>query len=231
MAKSDKTAFHPKMVTEIHNAIRSLRTRVLRTLKVPTITYRELLQLIAPEEHIEVLMNARKIGNIGRYAASDTNTKIFLSHRNRNVGVKFDVNGEDGPVMPRVMLWLDHFPCNRDLVMELSSCGKQYADIDIDWDEVLQVFNYLNNVCKNPAQVRYLWPAIGGLLSMRKELAGWRSQLAQHVLPKSLPTLPVEVRQMCRRTAATVAMALMLPSLEEEPYVVPDVEIEFRMMA
>lgn len=228
--KADKTAFHPKMEAHIHNAIDSLRRRVLRTMKLPTITYRELLQLIAPEDHIELLMTARKVADIGRYVARTTNTRVYLRHRNYNIGVTFEFNGDEQPVMPRVPIWLDHFPCNRDLVMELGACGREFADIAIDWDEVSSVFNYLNHTCSNPAQVRYLWPAIGGILSMREELAGWRSQLSQHVLPKSLPTLPVKVRQLCRKTAATVAVALMLPPLEDDAIPVPDVHIEFRIM-
>ncbi len=228
---SAKTAFHPKMTTEIHNAIGQLRRRVLRTQRVPVISYREMLRLIAPAEHIETLMQARELIDIGRYTARTTDARVYLRHRNRNVGVTFEVSGDLGtPAMPYRPIWLDHFPENRDLVMALGECGKQFADITIDWDEVEQVFKYLNDVCKHPAQVRYLWPAIGGLLSMRDELAGLRSSLSQHVLPKSLPTLPVEVRQACRRSAATVAMALMLPPLEDDAMPTPDVEIEFRIM-
>ena len=129
--------------------------------------------------------------------------------------------------MPNRPLWLDHFPENRDLVAELVSCSKQWADIDIEWNEVNEMFEYLDTVCKNPAQVRYLWPAISGLMSMNEDLAPMRANLSQHVIPKSLPTLPVEVRQMCRRTAAYVATALMLPPLEEDVVPVPDVDITF----
>lgn len=225
---SAKTAFHFKMVTEINNAIYQLRRRVLRTQRVPVISYREMLRLIAPEEHVERLMQARDLIDIGRYTARTTDARVYLRHRNHNVGVTFEVSGEIGtPAMPRIPIWLDHFPENRDLVMALGECGRQFADITIDWDEVQSVFNYLNKVCSNPAQVRYIWPAISGLLSMREELAGLRSSLSQHVLPKSLPTLPVEVRQACRRTAATVAMALMLPPLEDDAMPTPDVEITF----
>jgi hypothetical protein len=219
------------MTAEIHNAMGKLRRRVMRTIKVPTISYREMLRLIAPAEHIETLMQARELIDIGRYTARTTDAKVYLRHRNNNVGVTFEVSGDLGtPAMPRTPIWLDHFPENRDLVLELSACGRQFADITIDWDEVEWVFRYLNQACSNPKQVRYLWPAIVGIMSVNEDLTSWRSQLSQHVIPASLPTLPLEVREKCKRTAATVAMALMLPPLEDDAMPTPDVEITFGMM-
>jgi hypothetical protein len=227
--KAEKTAFPYKATTLIEDAIGYLKDRVLCTQSVPDITYRELLQLIAPAEHIDALMNIRRIADVGRYVGVSTDARTFLSHRGRNLSVSFEVDGEsDSPVMPYRPIWLDHFPENRELMKALEACGKQRADIAIDWERVGKVFKYLNEVCTNPAQVRYLWPAITGILSMKEDLEGMRASLSQHVMPKSLPTLPMEVRKACRETAAIVAMALMLPPLEDEPVQPRQVRITFR---
>lgn len=233
MARTKRNeAFSYKDASEIMDAMNSLRTRVLRTLKKkPTITYRELLQLIAPSEHIEILLNARQIGDIGIYTGTSTDTRVITSHRDRDVGVEFTVErDEKSPVMPRHPIWLDHFPENRGLVKELVSCAKQFADVAIEWDEVEQCFRYLNEVCKTPAQMRYLWPSIVGIMSASDGLGGLRASLAQFVVPKSLPTLPLEVRAMCKRTAAVVTMALMLPTLEHDSVPTPDVLISYMLM-
>lgn len=230
MAK-DKTAFHPKIETKIANAINSLQTRVLRTLKTPTITYREMLRLIAPEEHIEFLLNARQIVDIDRYSGDKMDARVIAFHRGRNIAVTFEVSGnEESPVVPRNCMWLSQYGENKALVEALVSAAKQYIDVVIDWEEVLSVFKFLNGACTQPKQVRYLWPAINGIMSVDEDLAELRATLTQHVIPAHLPTLPLKVREKCKHTAAIVAMALMLPPLEDDAMALPDVEINFRIM-
>lgn len=221
-------AFKHKESNAIENAINQLCRRVKRTLSVPTISYREMLQLIAPADHIEFLLHARKIADLGRYVARSNGQKVITSQRGINVGVEFTVSGdEDSPVMPNRPLWLDHFPENRHLVNELVTRAEEYANVAIDWGLVKTVFKYLNTHCKTPAHVHYLWPSIVGLMSMDEDLEGLRQTIAPRNVPRGLPVLPPQVRVLCRQTAATIAMALMLPPLENDAIPDPDVQIEF----
>lgn len=226
MKKLNNYAFG-KLTASLETSIDVLFERVRCTLKKPVVTYEELLRLIAPEDHIDVLMRARQIGDIGSYVGNETTDRLICRHRGTNIGVRFEVNGPNAPIIPRRCLWLDHFPCNRDLVAALVASAKEHADVSIDWGYVKMVFKYLNQECDTPQQLRYIWPSVLGLMSLNDDLGVVRQELMHNVVPRKLPTLLPEVRALCKTTAATVTMALMLPPLESEPHSIPDVEIKF----
>lgn len=217
-----------KDTSAIDAAINSLCNRVKCTLTTPTISYTEMLRLIAPEEHVRFLLDCRKIAEVGRYAGRDSGQHTIARHRGKEVAIEFSVSGDENtPVMPSRMLWLDWFPDNRELAVELMRCAYLYADVAIDWGLVKTVFKYLNSHCRNPAQVHYLWPCITGIMSVNNDLDGLRQEIAPRTIPRDLPRLPPEVRALCRTTAATVALALMLPPLELEARREPNVRVTY----
>lgn len=226
--KTDNAFGNSVTEANIEAAITKLCNRVKCTLKTPVVSYREMLQLIAPAEHIEFLLNARRIGDIGRYPGRDSDQIVIANHRGVNVGVEFSVSGQDEtPVMP-YKPWLHHSPENKALINELVRCAKEFADVAIDWGVVKAVYKYLNKHCKSPAQVRYFWPSILGIMSLNEDLDDVRASIIEHTMPRGLPSLPPEVRALCRQTAGIVATALLLPPLEDEPHVPEDVTITFK---
>lgn len=223
-------AFTYKDTSRIEDAISTLCNRVKCTLKTPTITYREMLQLIAPPEHVDFLLRVREIADVGRYGGRDSGQLKIASHKGKDVSVEFSVTGYEGtPAMPNGPLWLNHFPENRALAVELERCSREYADVAIEWGLVKTVFKYLNKHCKTVAQVRYLWPSVLGIMSVKDDLDGLRRELTPLMVPRNLPSLPQEVRALCRQTSAIVATALLLPPLEEEPTAPKDVAITFNV--
>lgn len=221
------TAFHSKVTSKIETAIENLCSRVKRTISVPNVSYREMMNLIAPSDHIEFLLKAREIAAIGKYEANISDQIPVLLHMGREVAVQFTVSGQyNSPAMPYKSLWLNHFPQNVDLARTLVGCADQYASIACDWGLVRTVFQYLNQVCKTPQAMYYIWPAIGGILSMTEDLQVFRDDIVPTSIPR-VPSLPLEVRALCRPTAATVAMALMLPRLEDTEQETLAVKIDF----
>lgn len=223
-----KRAFKSIVSERIENVIERLFQRSKRTLSVPKVTYKEMLNLIAPEDHHDVLMRARGICSLGFGGGINESAPInIIKHRGVDVSVEFQLNTRTGPVMPNHTLWLNHFPINSDLALRLEKAACEYADVSINWGMVKMVFKYLNKHCQTAQQMRYLWPSVLGLMSLDDDLDDIRAELTPNPVPRNLPSLPLTVRNAMRYASATVAMALLLPPLENDAVAVKDVGVRF----
>lgn len=222
-----KTAFNDINTKAIEEAILRLSRRVKCTLSTPTLSYKEMLTLIAPTDQVEFLLHVREIADIGPYAARDTDAMLFTVFQKKEVRIEFGVSGDEGsPVMPR-RPWIRNISETTSLITALNKSAHDFAGVAIEWGHVMTVFRVLNTICKTPAQVRYLWPSIVGIMSVNQDLDDARESIAVHTVPRTLPKIGLRLRKLCRDTSGIVATALLLPRLENEAYVVPDVRVNF----
>lgn len=96
-------------------------------------------------------------------------------------------------VLDRIKSWLDND-----------------ADVSRDFGRVLATFNYLSDNYSRAA-IRYYWPTILVLLADNEQTKPILDEIQAMRMPTSLKPLPPELVAACRKTAATVSTAQLIP--------------------
>jgi hypothetical protein len=197
---------------DLKNALTKLQERVeAASITPPTFDIDHVMRVVVPPEHRRLASDAHEILKIqGQYSYSK-----HLMAKGYKCQVNFSFNG------------FNKFPfCYPDtqkgsiydeqLELKLLAWGTKQADFDWEWFLHDKALEALNNYCGKPEQVRFYTPAIITLL----EMAGQQKtadKLREFKVPRTLPSIPAELREHLPKLTNAVARALLSPPKPEEP--------------
>jgi hypothetical protein len=221
------TAFTVGATADIQKALTGLYQSMQGTLVQPMLTHGELLAMFAPPEDQIILEQAPKIGAVSHYYAENSMSFTFPAHgvapeSPMPLGIMFFLNGDrkDLPLLPKVPTLQPGFYPRAD---EIKAWARARVELAFDWGLVRRYFDVLNRACGKPAQIRYLWPALVGVLRTCSDLQEALTRLEEFKRPSELPNFSQEFVEVGRRCTQIVATALImkdvLPDAVPEPAV------------
>ena len=195
------TAFKDTIAKQINENITTLFKRLKMVSKM-TITHEQFLSLFVPAEHREMF---RAMANL-----SDTGTwrRAHCQWSNSKLMFHLNESGAYPPPVPRDMVLQHDAPA--DLVESISAWIRKGGDASADFGRVSAVFNKLNEELTKP-QIRFVWPSIIALCNVTEVLGPTAAEL-QELKPIGGVALPRGLLQACRKTAATIALAGLIPA-------------------
>jgi hypothetical protein len=201
---------------ELDRAIDTLRERMKRLNRVQ-FTHDEFLALFAPKEHWDILKTAADVADItaagGLHVSEYTNGSPV-----GEMTISFVVSAAAAPLMPRNKSVLPHAP--KELIDRLDAWVAVEIEIGYGFARAKALLSWLEANCTTKDQMRFLWPSLLALCSLRPYLADLGDRIQEFKPQRSLPEMPMEVRAACKSTSGIIASAMMLPA-EEEPYNFP----------
>lgn len=202
------TAFDKAISLAVQDKIKGTYAHVRRIiLPVPQMTVDQFIELFVEPEDVEFVRRGREVLILSTYDAR--HLSVLIHGTSGSVSFTVPSNSRSSLAMPRR---IKTPPADNPLWGGLVEYYHKYDEFAREWVEVMDVFKYLNETCTNPMQVRYMWPTI---LAFLEDDA--KSDLIGSKVPRSLPSIPVEMRQSMRNTATTVAMAGMLAGQPAAP--------------
>lgn len=221
-------AFTRNAAHAIENTITALCNRTMAAvITMPAITYQQLLNMVADEQDHAILKQARSVLGLGYLENTSIYNMEFCQIGDRQVLVTFKTDGYDAsaPALPQRPKNYTHR--EPEIERALITAAGQLIDIMTEWARVKAVFTQLNELCSSPSQVRYYWPSILGILAhCGDDYQTLRSSIITAKPHRTSVQLPMGVREGCRKTAQTVAMATLLPAEIPTPEKGP-VRVEF----
>jgi len=101
-----------------------------------------------------------------------------------------------------------------ELVSRVVNWASKSVELGISINRIRALLWYLDRECDNGAQIRFLWPSILALCAFYEGTKELGDRLRVLKPPRSLPSLPQEVKLNCRLTAQTIAAAQLMPEPE-----------------
>lgn len=181
------------------------------------LTCDELLTLIAPREHHDVLKSAAEYS---AFNAGNSYADVFIPETvdgaSLPYGVRFawhDFEGQRAPLPPRRPLWQvgdwrQSVPATT--VMEWL---RKRLELGRKWGLVAHVLRELDARCVNGAQLRYMFPAALLLCqstSSDASLDAWSTKHSSFVKQRSTPAIPNELKEAIREASGIVAGAALV---------------------
>jgi len=202
---------------QLRENITTLKQRMGRLNRL-SFTHDEFLALFAPVEDHDILKRAAEVANV---TASGGSALCMFKHHGvtgEAVQMMFVVSADGAPLMPRNTTVLRNAP--KELVDRLVTWANREIEVAMQFSRAENLIYWLNNHCDTKDQVRFIWPTILALCSVREGTVQLADKIREFKPARKLPTLPMEVRAACRETAGTIATALLLDP-NEEPWSVP----------
>jgi hypothetical protein len=186
-----------------------------------TLTHDDVKELLVRPEHYQAVEDARELfGNSsGEYAevkvddpfakGNSSLVQVQLRVSRDNPGFPFptyvgrEVYGDpEGPARKALATWV-----------------KWRAKVGRDWCLANNVFSELNRRCSTPAQVRYFWPSIVGLLALSddEKVRAKADKLRAYKAPSGIPPVEKAFVEACKSASAIIAKGLLYPEVEGTP--------------
>ncbi len=191
----------------INSSINVLYRRMLDT-HIANFTYDDILELFAPVEDHEILKRAPMLMLHSSYMPLSMAMKFGSDGGQGTLVVDFKADNDSRPFFPKY----PHLqPTARpDLVDRLTEWVNTRYKIGLDFGRALVVVNMLDEECKSPAQIRYVWPSIAPLCRMSDKTADLALRIEEFRAVKTPPQLSIGLRNACRKSAGALTMAMML---------------------
>lgn len=214
--------FNYKQVETIKDAINRMAQRCARTITpMPEFTYDEMLSMLTRDKELATMCRDIRVKlALGSHDATESGYYTIVGDRMRGVHATFSVDGRynQAPAMPR--------SCEFQILPgekgeALVKRANEYLDFCVDWGRVHKVFSLLNGdtsfdaqrqnfLQMTLAQMRYVWPSLllildeAGMHDERKKVAVLKGA------PRNMPTIPLYLRNACKKTSATITIASFL---------------------
>jgi hypothetical protein len=199
----------------LRSAADKLHETMLRMHPQPFLSENQFLQMVAPMEHVGVLLAARDIGLISKYALQDTVEMVLPGHP---ITVSFSMSGTDHPVLPRKPEVQD--PQDPKFV-EILEWAHEWVEMKFKWGLVYRLIEVLNKKFSSPAQFRYAWPAVLGLMRTSTSFSDLLPAIEEFKRPNNMPYMSPELAAVCQECSQIVSTGLIMRDLVAEEQVYP----------
>jgi hypothetical protein len=221
------SAISRKHMTVLRQGITLLRERHL-SLHNLGFTHAEFLELFAPPEHWEILNTASEVASVdadgGNHWATFDHKDLIEPVGTRVVGIRFTVCpvGGRAPLLPRNRNVLH---VSAPLTQKITSWVTERVKLGYDYALATALLEWMNDKCDSPKQIRYLWPSLVALCALSDETKDLGHKLRDTKPPQSLPAMPIEVRDACRETSRSIAIASLIGAEPIETFSAPVVAV------
>lgn len=209
---------------ELVRQVRALAEHQIKLNPHPFLTHGELLHMIAPPEVCEVLTQARKLSSVSRYGV--TSYVSVVLPRNLTPVMFTMLDGDNHPFLPRKTTWQDNVE-SLENQKKISDWASETLEIRFKWGLVLKLIDVLNNKLTSPAQVRYVWPAVLGIMRTTTVFDDLLPQIEEFKRPHNMPPISPELRGVCQECAQIVATGLILWGVEKP--IAPDWQVAIEL--
>ena len=210
----------------IERAIGTLHDRLKPLNAAPTFTYDEFLSLLAPPEHWPILKQAAEVSTAeASGGAHDAVFKSKLLDAARSVTLNFNVNNDGKPpLMPRGDRILDTAP--QPLLDKLATWANREVEVARVFKKATNLFQWLNSNRATKDQIRCVWPVVVTLCTVNESTAELADRIREFKPQRSLPNIPLEVRQAVKDTTGLLTSASMIEGATPRG-TIPQVTVSF----
>ena len=204
-------------MSALQTAVTKLHTRMSQSNQSPQLTPDQLIDLITPPDDRAVLKRAAEIVETRSYWRESSVGLRLAEH-----AFMADSSGCDKTIFYHKDSKLQE-DADPALIEQLRQWAIRQNEIDWDFGRLAKVLTVLDDKCRSPSQVRYIWPSITGLARVAKlqelveKLDGCRE-------PSHIPAIPIG-RPYLHKCATAVAVACFLE--DEDPNEVRDRNKQF----
>jgi hypothetical protein len=221
--RGDRTALG-SYTHDLYQAIQRLAMSMEEMHHKPVLGEREVLSMIAPPEVVEVLTTARALGEVSRYGVS-SHVSVALPDP-PGIHVTFSLSSDDF-LVPRKPVWQD---LGHPKLEELRTWAVERIETKFKWGLVNKLLKVLNDKFSSPAQLRYAWPAVLGLMRTSTAFDDLIPQIEEFKRPAVMVDLSPELRAVCQECSQIVATGLLMRDLIEKAPESP-VDVSFNISA
>jgi hypothetical protein len=207
------SAFSATVENELRCAIGELHAAVQSTNKQPVITHDELLNMFAPPEIVNILKQAPLVAQVSYYYSTNNFNITFKGNLPFTVNFQLAGDRKTLPLVPSIPDLQEGFETR---IEEIEAWATVRTDISLDWSLVERLIKHLSKICTHPAQVRYIWPTLIGLMRSRGALASQVAELEDFKRPGTLPTISLELAEVCRQCSQIVATGLIMRDIADD---------------
>jgi hypothetical protein len=219
--RTDRSASN-NYLCQLSNVVENQLERV-RSADRLVLDHDDYLSVFVPFEHRKAFMEVAQV-----VRTNNSQFRIVWEHHTNCSNLRLDVDlhevgGIRHPLIyePTTYIAQSQDPLSAITHERITSWVTRRWELGVAFGRVREVLKQLDDVCHNPAQVRYYWPA---LLTLCKE--GGLGDIAEksELKPGNPPPLSVGLREALRLAAGTVTAASMVG---KSPAIKPPVEITF----
>lgn len=215
----------------MHDEVRDLmasnlkgKCELMLRLKPFSMTHEECLRLVAPAQHVELLLEASKIA---RYWASSgaqlkATVPVFVDEYPSMPEVTFTLatgNYKDPPLAPRNPTWQADAP--REVVERVVEWLENRYAVGRRFGMAKHVLFELNRLCTHGSQLTYLMPTVSHLCVRGKSsrMDTWLDRFGTYKPVKNAPALSLALRKATGDAAALLTTLSLLGDDIPEPEV------------
>lgn len=174
------------------------------------------LAFIDPEDRPAFTQVGKLVGNYTsgitmQFAAVDGVNAMYLGLAS---------NGEHSAILPdyaRNRMSIDDSEAATAAREKVVKFVQTMADVQFAWMQVRGVVDYLNEICRSPAQFRAMFPAVASLFGPDEQFKATVDQLRTIKAPSDLPGTSLEFRVAAREAAGLVTKTAMMPTDKKSP--------------
>lgn len=215
-----------RFINTMSLTINTLANR-MKSLHPMSLTHKEYLDLLAPPEHHQTLMDAAEFADVSSnlYKNIDFLHPSFEGIVDGPVSLFCTIHkpGKTMPLAPRNSVILKDAP--KEIRDKLAGWVLTVADINFNAARTRALMWWLNDNCNTAAQVRFLWPTIVHIAALDEDTRSLADKMREIKKISTLPALPLEVTAACKSTSKWVAMMSLLSDDMETPKADPKVEV------
>lgn len=202
------SAFSYSASSQIKENIRALFYRVKELSKLP-LSHEEFSSLFIPAEHRQMYRDMSMLARLGDHHS--------VTFRWGTSKLYFHLLKRDGQCpLPAPQNMVVQHDAPTELVERITTFVNNGGDASGEYGRVHMLFNALNDKMTK-GQIRFVWPSVLTLLAVNPILAETLKELQDVKVPAKQPELLPGLLAACRKAAATIATASLIPS-DVEPF-------------
>lgn len=210
-----KTAFSEADTNSIRRSIALEQYKLISLYPCP-LTLQDALELFVRPEHHEICIQAPKICDLPYSIVSQSVSLPFQIEPSIEFSFSYTSNPKNGSA---VFLWpkyadRPHPSAPVHLLKKLNTYVEARVELGIQAGALLTVFDALNEVCRSPAEVAFVWPSITALTVDLPE----KTKARLHRRVTSTPRVGPALRQVCQGAATTLMMLTMAKDVQPDPH-------------
>ncbi len=201
-------AFTPRQMDALKDSLGRLHGRMQGMNHPPRLTHHEVINLCTPQADRELAFLIPK-----KFNTSSATDDIFIDW-GEGGKVGFDIRRNYGPndkdlvpLVPRNPKLQDD--ADPEVVYKITSWITEYTKQAKNFARAKALVIRLNEICDNPQQVRYVFPAIMGLLPLDERLEKLSAKLGDYRRPSNVPYV-LQLKPTMDKVAETISTALLL---------------------
>lgn len=203
-------AFSSKRYAIIYNALNQLSSRFLDNFPCP-LTPDEVQEMVIKSEHRELAAHANALYNPDS-RIQDFNISIAVPTQYGNVGVTLHNRNGHRFLFPHYLKGNNFTPEASPTLDKIQNWLKDRIRNGLEWGLVRDVFDYLNDACETPQQLRFYFPGVVTLMMNTKDdaILSLANKLRTTRIPSEYISMTPQIKEALAQANATLALVQLI---------------------